>query len=36
MTLLYIDDTENIYVHIDEQGNNMLVSIPDNEEYNGE
>ena len=27
-----IDDAENIYVHIDENGNRMLVSIPENEE----
>jgi hypothetical protein len=27
-----IDDAENIYVHVDEQGNRMLVSIPENEE----
>jgi hypothetical protein len=27
-----IDDAKNIYVHVDEQGKRMLVSIPDNEE----
>ena len=27
-----IDDADNIYVHVDEQGNRMLVSIPENEE----
>jgi len=27
-----IDDAPNSYVHIDEQGNRMLVSIPYNEE----
>ena len=27
-----IDDADNICVHIDEQGNRMLVSIPENEE----
>jgi hypothetical protein len=26
-----IDDAANIYVHIDEQENRMLVSIPENE-----
>lgn len=27
-----IDDAENIYVHVDDNGNRMLVSIPENEE----
>ena len=27
-----IDDAENIYVHIDENGDRMLVSIPENDE----
>ena len=27
-----IDDAPNIYVHIDEQGNRVLVSIPEDEE----
>jgi len=27
-----IDDAENIYVHVDENGNRMLVSIPNNDE----
>ena len=27
-----IDDAPNIYVHIDEEGDRMLVSIPENEE----
>lgn len=27
-----IDDTPKIYTHIDENGNRMLVSIPENEE----
>ena len=26
-----IDDAPNIYVHIDERGNRMLVSIPEND-----
>ena len=26
-----IDDADHIYLHIDEQGNRMLVSIPEND-----
>ena len=26
-----IDDVDNIYVHVDENGNRMLVSIPEND-----